>query len=301
MCGGRVELGLGAGWFEAEHAAYGIPFPGRRAVRPARRAARDRSPACGARPSASVRLRRRALHAQPTRPRCPSRCSRRGSPVIVGGTGRAHARAGGPVRRRVQPGVPRPTDDGTAVASVREACTEAGRDPVDAHALRRAGPVRRARRRRGRRARRRHRARRRPAAGRTGSPGPRRRSSTGSGSPRSSASRASIAGAGPARPGPPGAPCVRGRGAPRLTADTCRYLSPTWGRLAPSPPRPAPTLDRPPGPGPPHSSSVAQGTCDPAHGRSRFTYPQLFVTLMCRVLADSSIRSVRRLQTPVTS
>ncbi|WP_329333718.1 LLM class F420-dependent oxidoreductase [Streptomyces sp. NBC_00663] len=27
MSGGRVELGLGAGWFEEEHQAYGIPFP----------------------------------------------------------------------------------------------------------------------------------------------------------------------------------------------------------------------------------------------------------------------------------
>ncbi|SDE93747.1 probable F420-dependent oxidoreductase, Rv1855c family [Blastococcus fimeti] len=27
MSGGRVELGIGAGWFEQEHAAYGIPFP----------------------------------------------------------------------------------------------------------------------------------------------------------------------------------------------------------------------------------------------------------------------------------
>jgi F420-dependent oxidoreductase-like protein len=27
MSGGRVELGLGSGWFEAEHAAYGVPFP----------------------------------------------------------------------------------------------------------------------------------------------------------------------------------------------------------------------------------------------------------------------------------
>lgn len=27
MSGGRVELGLGTGWFEEEHAAYGIPFP----------------------------------------------------------------------------------------------------------------------------------------------------------------------------------------------------------------------------------------------------------------------------------
>ena len=27
MSGGRVELGLGAGWYDAEHPAYGIPFP----------------------------------------------------------------------------------------------------------------------------------------------------------------------------------------------------------------------------------------------------------------------------------
>ena len=27
MSGGRVELGLGAGWYQAEHTAYGIPFP----------------------------------------------------------------------------------------------------------------------------------------------------------------------------------------------------------------------------------------------------------------------------------
>lgn len=30
MSGGRVELGLGAGWFEAEHQAYAMPFPGKR-------------------------------------------------------------------------------------------------------------------------------------------------------------------------------------------------------------------------------------------------------------------------------
>jgi alkanesulfonate monooxygenase len=27
MSGGRVEFGLGAGWYEAEHTAYGVPFP----------------------------------------------------------------------------------------------------------------------------------------------------------------------------------------------------------------------------------------------------------------------------------
>ena len=30
MSGGRAELGLGTGWFEAEHKAYGIPFPSKR-------------------------------------------------------------------------------------------------------------------------------------------------------------------------------------------------------------------------------------------------------------------------------
>src|SRR5438067_7653999 len=27
MSGGRVELGLGTGWMEGEHTAYGVPFP----------------------------------------------------------------------------------------------------------------------------------------------------------------------------------------------------------------------------------------------------------------------------------
>ena len=27
MSGGRIELGLGAGWYDGEHSAYGIPFP----------------------------------------------------------------------------------------------------------------------------------------------------------------------------------------------------------------------------------------------------------------------------------
>jgi F420-dependent oxidoreductase-like protein len=30
MSGGRIELGLGTGWFAKEHAAYGIPFPDKR-------------------------------------------------------------------------------------------------------------------------------------------------------------------------------------------------------------------------------------------------------------------------------
>ena len=65
MSGGRVELGLGAGWFEAEHAAYAIPFPGL-----AERFDRLEEQLAiitgmwGTRGGRDVLLRRRALHGQ---------------------------------------------------------------------------------------------------------------------------------------------------------------------------------------------------------------------------------------------
>ncbi len=62
MSGGRVEFGLGAGWFEAEHAAYGIPFPAAwRALRTAGGAARDHHRAVGNGRRRDVLLRRGAL------------------------------------------------------------------------------------------------------------------------------------------------------------------------------------------------------------------------------------------------
>ena len=78
MSGGRVELGLGAGWFEREHAAYGIPFPGlgERFDRLAEQlevvtGLWGRCPASGTPSPAPTSPSR-------TRPRCPSPCSGRG-------------------------------------------------------------------------------------------------------------------------------------------------------------------------------------------------------------------------------
>jgi alkanesulfonate monooxygenase SsuD/methylene tetrahydromethanopterin reductase-like flavin-dependent oxidoreductase (luciferase family) len=94
MSGGRVELGLGAGWFEREHAAYGIPFPplGERFARLEEQlaiitglwetAADGLARAAQAGPAAAA-ARHRGRH------RCPP-----------------HAAAGGRLRRRVQRRVP---------------------------------------------------------------------------------------------------------------------------------------------------------------------------------------------------
>ena len=64
------------------------PVPARRrALRPARRAAGDRSPGCGAPRPARRTASPASTTGWSTRPRCPSRCSVPGPPVIVGGRG----------------------------------------------------------------------------------------------------------------------------------------------------------------------------------------------------------------------
>ncbi len=78
MSGGRVELGLGAGWNDREHQAYGIPFPdtGERFERLEEQLAIITglwdTPIGG-----SFSYDGRALLAAPTPPRCRSRCNNR--------------------------------------------------------------------------------------------------------------------------------------------------------------------------------------------------------------------------------
>ena len=74
MSGGRVELGLGAGWYDAEHTAYGIPFPalGERFERLEEQLAIVTG--CGPPPRGDVLLRGDHYGVATARP-CPSRCS----------------------------------------------------------------------------------------------------------------------------------------------------------------------------------------------------------------------------------
>src|SRR6266851_3445083 len=106
MSGGRVEFGLGAGWYEAEHTAYGIPFP------PLRERF-DRleeqlaiiTGLWGTEEGETFSF--EGTHYQLTdSPALPKPAQRPRPPVLLGGAGAPHAAAGRPVRRRVQRAVP---------------------------------------------------------------------------------------------------------------------------------------------------------------------------------------------------
>ena len=130
MSGGRVELGLGGGWFETEHTAYGIPFPpvGERFDRLEEQleiitGLLDHA----GRPQ--LRLRRQALPAQRL-----ARAAQAGAVAAPAGHRRrpgqeAHACPGGPLRRRVQRPVrqDRATSLRPSSGCVRRAARSAGR------------------------------------------------------------------------------------------------------------------------------------------------------------------------------
>ena len=129
MSGGRVELGIGAGWFTQEHTAYGIPFPatGERFDRLEEQLAIVTglwgTPA-GERftyEGSHYRLTDSPALPKPTQPR---------PPVLVGGHGRRRT-PDLAARYADEFNVPFGSEDDTRtlVARVREACERADRDP----------------------------------------------------------------------------------------------------------------------------------------------------------------------------
>ena len=116
MSGGRVELGLGTGWYEGEHTAYGIPFPplGERFERLEEQLAIITG--CGT-PRRARRSPSPAKHYQLVdSPALPKPVQQPHPPIIVGGGGPTpHPAPGRHLRRRVQPGLPRGGRDRGAV------------------------------------------------------------------------------------------------------------------------------------------------------------------------------------------
>ena len=118
MSGGRVELGLGTGWFEAEHRAYGIPFPAKRFGLLEEQL--EIVTGLWSTPvGETYRLRRRALHAAAMRPALPKPRAGARADHRRRQADRAHARDRGALRDRVQHRLPSRVRDRRGV---RAAC-----------------------------------------------------------------------------------------------------------------------------------------------------------------------------------
>jgi F420-dependent oxidoreductase-like protein len=129
MSGGRVELGIGAGWYEAEHKAYGIPFPplGERFARLEEQLAVITGlwEAEG-----GFGYHGRHYHVSDS-PALPKPRQRPRPPVIVGGGGpRRTPRLAATYAEEFNTPFLSPADAGGAFARVRAACEQAGRDPA---------------------------------------------------------------------------------------------------------------------------------------------------------------------------
>ena len=130
MSGGRVELGLGAGWFDGEHEAYGIPFPslGERFERLDEQLAVIAG-LWGTPLGETFDFDGRHYPIQGS-PALPKPVQDGGIPVIVGGSGKKRTPRLA-ARYAAEFNVPFASaeDNERLFAGVREACDEAGRDP----------------------------------------------------------------------------------------------------------------------------------------------------------------------------
>ena len=130
MSGGRVEFGIGAGWFEAEHTAYAIPFPelGERFDRYEEQVALITG-LWGTPPGETFDFDGRHYSVSGS-PALPKPVQDGGIPVIIGGKG-AKRTPRLAARHAAEFNVPFDSVEANArlFGGVRDACEEAGRDP----------------------------------------------------------------------------------------------------------------------------------------------------------------------------
>jgi F420-dependent oxidoreductase-like protein len=130
MSGGRVEFGIGAGWFEAEHKAYGIPFP------PLKerfdRFAEQLAIITGLweTPEGQTFSYNGSYYQVTDSPALPKPAQRPRPPVIIGGSGRRRTPAlAARYADEFNANFMSPADSAGLFGRVREACEAAGRDP----------------------------------------------------------------------------------------------------------------------------------------------------------------------------
>ncbi|WP_204014174.1 LLM class F420-dependent oxidoreductase [Sphaerimonospora thailandensis] len=129
MSGGRVELGLGTGWFEEEHTAYGIPFPplGERFERLEEQLEIITGLWTAAKPFSFEGVHYRLVDS----PAMPKPAQRPRPPIILGGTGpRRTPRLVARFADEYNVPFNRVADTGAAYGRVREACQAVGRGAI---------------------------------------------------------------------------------------------------------------------------------------------------------------------------
>lgn len=131
MSGGRVEFGLGTGWYDAEHTNYGIPFPGwgERFARLEEQLAVVtglwRTP-----PGQTFSFDGAFYHLRDS-PALPKPVQRPHPPVIVGGHGPVKTpKLAARFADEFNTGFSTPAEIKARFARVDQACEEAGRDPA---------------------------------------------------------------------------------------------------------------------------------------------------------------------------
>jgi len=131
MSGGRVELGLGAAWFDAEHTAYGIPFPplGERFERLEEQLAIVTG--LWSTPGGVTYSFDGAHYRLTDSPALPKPVQRPHPPIIVGGGGpKRTPRLAAAYAAEFNLGFCSPEDTARQFEVVREACRAHGRDPA---------------------------------------------------------------------------------------------------------------------------------------------------------------------------
>ena len=131
MSGGRVELGIGAAWYDAEHTAYGIPFPplGERFERLEEQLAVITG--LWATPEEEQFGFTGRHYALTDSPALPKPTQRPGPPIIIGGWGpKRTPRLAATYAAEFNLGFASPEDSATQFDVVRAACRAQDRDPT---------------------------------------------------------------------------------------------------------------------------------------------------------------------------
>jgi F420-dependent oxidoreductase-like protein len=131
MSGGRVELGLGAGWYEEEHRAYGIPFPSLKERFDRLEEQLAVITKLWDTPVGSTFDYRGAHYRISDCPALPKPVQEPHPPVIVGGAGgKRTPDLAARFADEFNAPFMGPADASAQFARVRQACEKAGRDPV---------------------------------------------------------------------------------------------------------------------------------------------------------------------------